>query len=78
MAFTFLNALNAFLAVARRRSFVGAARDLGRSTSALSQSVRQLEARLGVALLVRNSRSVPFTDAAQRLLENAGPGVDQA
>lgn len=45
MAFTPLNALNAFLAVARRRSFAAAARDLGVSTSALSQSVRQLEER---------------------------------
>ena len=48
MAFTPLNALNAFIAVARRRSFAAAARELGVSTSALSQSVRQLEARLGV------------------------------
>jgi DNA-binding transcriptional LysR family regulator len=78
MAFTPLNALNAFLAVARRRSFAGAAKDLGVSTSALSQSVRQLETRLGVALLARTSRSVALTDAGQRLLENAGPAVDQA
>jgi DNA-binding transcriptional LysR family regulator len=78
MAFTPLNALNAFLAVARRRSFAAAARDLGVSTSALSQSVRQLEARVGVALLTRTSRSVALTDAGQRLLENAGPAVDQA
>jgi DNA-binding transcriptional LysR family regulator len=78
VAFTPLNALNAFLAVARRRSFAGAARDLGVSTSALSQSVRLLEARLGVALLARTSRSVALTEAGQRLLENAGPAVDQA
>jgi DNA-binding transcriptional LysR family regulator len=78
VAFTPLNALNAFLAVARRQSFAGAAKDLGVSTSALSQSVRQLEARLGVALLARTSRSVALTDAGQRLLLNAGPAVDQA
>ena len=78
MAFTLLNALNAFVAVARRRSFAAAARDLGVSTSALSQSVRQLETRLGVALLTRTSRSVALTDAGERLLEKAGPGVDQA
>ncbi|HZZ85676.1 MAG TPA: LysR substrate-binding domain-containing protein [Anaeromyxobacteraceae bacterium] len=78
MAFTPLNALNSFLAVARRRSFAAAARDLGLSTSALSQAVRQLEARLGVALLTRTSRTVALTDAGQRLLENAGPAVDQA
>jgi DNA-binding transcriptional LysR family regulator len=78
VSFTSLNALNAFLAVARRKSFVGAAKDLGVSTSAVSQSVRQLEARLGIALLARTSRSVALTDAGQRLLENAGPAVAQA
>src|SRR5689334_1002342 len=78
MSFTALNALNAFLAVARRRSFAAAAKDLGVSPSALSQSVRQLEARLGVALLSRTTRSVALTDAGRRLLEQAGPGVDQA
>jgi len=78
MAFTSLNALNSFLAVARRRSFAAAARDLGVSTSALSQSVRQLESRLGVTLLNRTSRTVALTDAGQRLLENAGPAVEQA
>jgi DNA-binding transcriptional LysR family regulator len=78
MAFTPLNALNSFIAVARRRSFAAAARDLGVSTSALSQSVRQLEARLGVTLLTRTSRTVALTDAGQRLLENAGPAVEQA
>jgi DNA-binding transcriptional LysR family regulator len=78
MAFTLLNALNAFVAVARRRSFAAAGRDLGVSTSALSQSVRQLEARLGVTLLTRTSRSVALTDAGERLLAKAGPGVDQA
>jgi DNA-binding transcriptional LysR family regulator len=78
MAFTPLNALNAFIAVARRRSFAAAARDMGVSTSALSQSVRQLEARLRVTLLNRTSRTVALTDAGQRLLENAGPAVEQA
>ena len=78
MAFTPLNALNSFLAVARKRSFAAAARDLGVSTSALSQSVRQLESRLGVTLLTRTSRTVALTDAGQRLLENAGPAVEQA
>src|SRR5574341_1865268 len=78
MAFTPLNALNSFIAVARRRSFAAAARDLGVSTSALSQSVRQLETRLGVALLTRTTRTVAPTDAGQRLLEDAGAAVDQA
>ena len=78
MAFTPLNALNSFIAVAHRRSFAAAAKDLGISTSALSQSVRQLEERLGVALLTRTSRSVALTDAGRRLFENAGPAVEQA
>jgi DNA-binding transcriptional LysR family regulator len=78
VAFTPLNALNSFIAVARHRSFARAARHLGVSTSALSQSVRQLEGRLGVALLKRTSRTVALTDAGQRLLENAGAAVDQA
>lgn len=78
MAFTPLNALNAFVVVARRLSYAAAAKDMGVSTSALSQSVRQLEERLGTTLLTRTSRSVALTDAGQRLLENAGPAVDQA
>lgn len=78
MAFTPLNSLNAFIAVARRLSYAAAAKDLGVSPSALSQSVRQLEERLGVTLLRRTSRSVALTEAGERLLEHAGPAVDQA
>ena len=78
MAFTPLNALNAFVVVARRLSYASAAKDLGVSTSALSQSVRQLEKRLGTALLTRTSRSVALTEAGQRLLDRAGPAVDVA
>src|ERR1044071_1465020 len=78
MAFTRFNSLNAFLAVAARKSFAQAARELGVSTSALSQSVRQLEARIGVTLLMRTSRTVSLTDAGRRLVENAGPAVEQA
>lgn len=78
MASTSLNALHAFVSVARRLSFAAAAKDLGVSTSALSQSVRQLETRLGVTLITRTSRSVALTDAGQRLLDNGGPAVDQA
>ena len=55
MAFTPLNALSSFIVVARHRSFAAAARHLGVSTSAVSQSVRQLEARLGMTLLSRTS-----------------------
>lgn len=78
MAFTPLNALSQFLEVARRRSFASAAAELGVSSSALSQSVRQLEARLGVTLLSRTTRSVALTDAGRRLFEQASPAITQA
>src|SRR3989475_7971496 len=78
MAFTPLNALNGFLAVARRHSFAAAAADLEISPSALSQAVRQLEAKLGVTLLSRTTRSVALTAAGRRLFEQAGPAMGQA
>lgn len=70
--------LQVFLAVARLRSFSGAARELGVSTSAVSQSVRQLEEGLRVVLLTRTTRSVSLTDAGRRLVESAGPALGQA
>jgi len=66
-----LHHLPTFLAVARNKSFSGAARELGISTSAVSQAVRQLEELLGVALLVRTTRVVTVTDAGARLVESA-------
>lgn len=69
--------LHAFLAVARSRSFSGAARELGVSRSAVSQSVRLLEEELRVVLVARTTRSVSLTDAGRRLLESAGPAVAQ-
>ncbi|NUP08955.1 MAG: LysR family transcriptional regulator [Polyangiaceae bacterium] len=69
--------LQAFLSVARHRSFSGAARDLGFSRSAVSQSVRQLEEQLRVVLLTRTTRSVALTDAGRRLFESAGPAIGQ-
>ena len=70
--------LQAFLAVARSRSFTGAARELGISRSAVSQAVRHLEEQLRVVLLVRTTRSVGLTDAGRRLVEGAAPAVAQA
>src|SRR3978361_1279576 len=78
MSYTPLNSLNAFVAVARRRSFAAAARAVGFSSSALTQSVRHLETKLGVSLLARSSRSVAPTAAGERLLREAGPAVDLA
>jgi DNA-binding transcriptional LysR family regulator len=70
--------LHVFLTVARHRSFSGAARELGVSTSAVSQAVKQLEEQLTVKLLTRTTRSVSPTDAGRRLVESAGPGLRQA
>src|SRR5580700_7686631 len=69
--------LQAFLAVARHRSFSGAARELGVSRSAVSQTVQQLEEHLRVVLLARTTRSVSLTDAGRRLVESAGPSFGQ-
>src|SRR5512132_4625163 len=70
--------LQAFLAVARQKSFSAAARELGVSRAAVSQAVRQLEEQLRVVLLNRTTRSVSLTDAGRRLVEEAGPGLGQA
>lgn len=70
--------LQVFLAVARLRSFSGAARELGVSTSAVSQAVRLLEEQLRVVLLTRTTRNVALTDAGRRLVESAGPAMGQA
>jgi DNA-binding transcriptional LysR family regulator len=72
-----LNDVVAFLAVARQRSFTRAAAQLGVSQSALSQTIRGLEARLGLRLLTRTTRSVSPTEAGERLLLAAGPRLDE-
>jgi DNA-binding transcriptional LysR family regulator len=69
--------LDAFAAVARARSFRGAARLRGVSASALSEAVRRLEERAGVRLLNRTTRSVTATEAGQRLLERLGPALGE-
>jgi DNA-binding transcriptional LysR family regulator len=71
------NDLVAFLAVARERSFTRAAAKLGVSPSALSHTMRGLEARLGVRLLSRTTRSVTTTEAGERLLRSIGPRFDE-
>jgi DNA-binding transcriptional LysR family regulator len=70
--------LQVFLTVARLRSFSSAARELGVSTSAVSQAVKQLEDQLRVVLLTRTTRSVSPTDAGKRLVESAGPAMKHA
>ncbi|MBB2689937.1 UNVERIFIED_ORG: DNA-binding transcriptional LysR family regulator [Rhizobium esperanzae] len=69
--------LIAFLAVAREQSFTKAAAKLGVSQSALSHTIRGLEARLGLRLLTRTTRSVSPTEAGERLLVSIGPRFDE-
>jgi len=63
----------AFITVARARSFTRAAAELGVSQSALSHTIRNLEERLGLRLLIRTTRSVSPTEAGERLLERVSP-----
>ena len=74
---TGLDDLRALLTVARERSFTRAAAQLGVSQSALSQTLRGLEARLGLRLLTRTTRSVAPTEAGERLLRAVGPALDE-
>jgi len=69
--------LLAFLAVARERSFTKAAAKLGVSQSALSHTIRGLEARLGLRLLTRTTRSVSPTEAGERLMKKVGPHFEE-
>lgn len=72
-----LDDLRALVAVGQDRSFTKAAARLGVSQSALSQTIRQLEARLGVRLLTRTTRSVAPTDAGERLLRTLEPRFEE-
>ena|SRR5437773_10455247 len=71
------NDILAFLAVARERSFTKAAAKLWVSQSALSHTISGLEARLGLRLLTRTTRSVSPTDAGERLLHTLGPRFEE-
>jgi len=70
-----LNDLDVFLAVARAGGFREAARLSAGSASSLSEAVRRLEARLGVRLLHRTTRSVAPTEAGRALLERLAPAM---
>jgi DNA-binding transcriptional LysR family regulator len=71
------NDLAAFVVVARERSFTKAAAKLAVSQSALSQTIRSLEARLGVRLLTRTTRSIAPTVAGERLLQTVAPRFEE-
>ena len=72
-----LDDLRALVAVGHERSFTKAAAKLGVSQSALSQTIRQLESRLGVRLLTRTTRSVSLTEAGERLVNTAAPRFEE-
>ena len=72
-----LNDFLSFLAVAREKSFTRAAARLGVAQSTLSHTIRELEARLGVRLLARTTRSVALTDAGERLFRTVAPRLDE-
>lgn len=72
-----LDSLQALIAVAREGSFTKAAGKLGVSQPALSQTVRQTEARLGVRLLNRTTRSISLTEAGERLVRMAAPRLEE-
>ncbi len=65
-----------FLVVARERSFTRAAAKIGVSQSALSQTIRCLEERLGIRLLTRNTRGVSPTEAGELLIQSVGSHFD--
>jgi DNA-binding transcriptional LysR family regulator len=65
-----------FVAVARGKSFVRAARELGKSPQAMTRAVAALEARLGVRLFHRTTRAVSLTDDGARLVERARRVID--
>jgi DNA-binding transcriptional LysR family regulator len=72
-----LDDLRALVAVGHDRSFTKAAAKLGVSQSALSQTIRQLESRLGVRLLTRTTRSVSLTEAGERLVRTVAPRFEE-
>ena len=77
MAQNNLNDILAFIAVAREGSFTKAAARLGVSQSALSQTLRALEQRLALPLLVRTTRSVSPTEAGLQIMANIAPHFEE-
>lgn len=77
MARESLDDLEAVLTVAREGSFTKAAAKLGVSQSALSQTVRAVEERIGLRLLDRSTRSVSATQAGMRLLASVAPRIEE-
>lgn len=72
-----LNDLRAFQLVAQEKNFTRAAAQLGMSRSGLSHAITALEARLGVRLLTRTTRSVSLTEAGRRLYHTLQPMLNE-
>ena len=72
-----LDGVEAFLGVAKHRSFRKAAAELGVTPSAMSQAIRAIEARVGTALFIRTTRSVGLTEAGERFLSRAKPAFEE-
>jgi DNA-binding transcriptional LysR family regulator len=72
-----LDGVEVFLSVAQHRSFRRAAAELGVTPSAVSQTVRVLEARIGAPLFIRTTRSVGLTEAGERFLSRAKPAFEE-
>jgi DNA-binding transcriptional LysR family regulator len=72
-----LSHVEVFLAVAEAKSFTTAASRLGVTRSAVSQTMRRMEDRLGIALVHRTSRSVGLTEAGAELYRRVGPAVSE-
>jgi DNA-binding transcriptional LysR family regulator len=72
-----LDGIATFIAVAETRGFRAAGERLGVSHSAVSQTIRRLEDRLGVALIQRSTRSVRITEAGERLYASVRPALDE-
>jgi DNA-binding transcriptional LysR family regulator len=72
-----LDGMGMFVAVAEAKGFRAAGKRLGVSGSAVSQALRRLEERLGVALVQRTTRSVRLTEAGERLYSAVRPALDE-
>jgi DNA-binding transcriptional LysR family regulator len=72
-----LTGISVFLAVAEARSFRAAAEHLGVTRPAVSQAIRRLEDRLGVALVQRTTRSVSLTEAGEELCQRVAPAIGE-
>src|SRR5450432_3649145 len=71
-----LSGLTALLSVAEKRSFTAAAAELRVTPSAVSQTIRALEERMGVRLLQRTTRSVGLTEVGERFIANLRPAMN--